>query len=225
MVFSKAYINQQLIFQTPTVPTVTKKPPINTMKSIRFRMVGSTPLMLNNPQTVNPMNSFAKAIKELTSKKKKTEDDLTEIFHLHFLASLYLNKKMQYIIPSNMIHRSIIEGAKENKLGAKFVRSTVVQEDAILRFDDNTCTPEELYQMGDKYVDIRAVGIMKSKVPTARAIIPDWSCETEIFFDESQLNDSEVWLAIRNAGLRYGIGTYRQMYGRYTAEEIKKAKK
>ena len=45
------------------------------MKSIKFRMTGTCPLMLNNPQTVNPMNEFTKAISELTSKRKKTDED------------------------------------------------------------------------------------------------------------------------------------------------------
>jgi hypothetical protein len=52
-------------------------------------------------------------------------------------------------------------------------------------------------------------------------IIPEWSLEGELHFDETQLNKSEVWLAMTNAGLRYGIGTYRACYGRYRIEEIK----
>ena len=70
------------------------------MKSIKFRMTGTCPLMLNNPQTVNPMNEFTKAISALTSKRKKTDEDQNEIFHLKFLASCYWNNK------SNGIRRS-----------------------------------------------------------------------------------------------------------------------
>ena len=192
------------------------------MQSIKFKMTGVCPLMLNNPQTVNPMNEYAKELKALTSKRSKTDDDQNEIFHLKFLASCYLNQKMQYIIPANMIAKSFEAGAKENKLGAKFQRSVFVFSDALLKFDENGCTPEELWEnFADKYVDIRPVGIQKSKIVTARMIIPEWSLEGELFFDESQLNKSEVWLAMTNAGLRYGIGTYRQCYGRYRVEEIK----
>ena len=45
-------------------------------------MTGVCPLMLNNPQTVNPMNEYSKALKELTSKRSKTDSDQNEIFHL-----------------------------------------------------------------------------------------------------------------------------------------------
>ena len=87
------------------------------MKSIKFRMTGTCPLMLNNPQTVNPMNEFTKAISALTSKRKKTDEDQNEIFHLKFLASCYWNNKGQYFLPANMIAKSFEAGAKENKLG------------------------------------------------------------------------------------------------------------
>lgn len=124
-----------------------------------------------------------------------------------------------------MISKSFETGAKENKLGKKFERSVQVLEDAVLKFDENGCTPEELWQNhSEKYVDIRPVGIMKSKVVTARMIVPEWSLEGELFFDETQLNKSEIWLALENAGTRYGIGTYRQKYGRYRIEELKDTK-
>ena len=37
-------------------------------------------------------------------------------------------------------------------------------------------------------------------------MIIEWSLEGELHYDETQLNKSEVWLAMTNAG-RYGIGT------------------
>lgn len=192
------------------------------MQSIKFKMTGVCPLMLNNPQTVNPMNEYAKALKELTSKRSKTDEDQNEIFHLKFLASCYLNNKGQYIIPANMIAKSFEAGAKENKLGAKFQRSVFVFNDCLLKFPENGCTPEELWKNhSETYVDIRCVGVQKAKIVTARMIIPQWELTGELFFDETQLNKSQIWLAMKNAGSRYGIGTYRQLYGRYDIEEIK----
>lgn len=192
------------------------------MQSIKFKMTGVCPLMLNNPQTVNPMNEYTKALKELTSKRTKTDEDQNEIFHLKFLASCYVNNKGQYVIPADMLAKSFEAGAKDNKLGKEFQRSLFIFSDSILKFDENGCTPEELWQNhSEKYVDIRPVGIMKSKVVTARMIVPEWSLEGELFFDDKQLNKSEVWLALENAGARYGIGTYRQRYGRYRIEEMK----
>lgn len=192
------------------------------MKAIKFKMVGIVPLMLNNPQTVNPMNGYSKELKALTSKRTKTDEDLNEIFHIHFLASCYQDKKGQYVLPANMVFKSFESGAKEFKLGQKFQRSLFVTHDLVLKFAENGCTPEELWENhSEKYVDIRPVGIQKSKVPTARMIVPEWWCEGELHFDECQMNKSEVWNALVAAGERHGVGTYRQCYGRYKITEIK----
>lgn len=196
------------------------------MKTIKFEMKGTCPLMLNNAEVVNPFSQIARAIKELTSKRTKTDADAEEILHLKFIASVYLNDKGQYILPANMLAACFTQAAKENRLGAKFDRSVFVREDALLKFDENGCTPEELYtNHASKYVDIRPVGIKGSKIPACRFIIPTWSTEVELDFDETQLNDSEVWNAIKIAGLRYGIGTYRKRYGKFDIREIKVDKK
>ena len=190
------------------------------MQTIRFRMTGTYPLMLNNPQTINPMNEYNKALKVFTSKRKKTDNDQQEILRLNFLASCYYSKG-QYFIPSNMIFMNFVAAAKENKLGAKFLRNVMVTGDSILEFADNNCSPEELWtKHADKYVDIRPVGIMKKMIITARMIVPEWSLEGELSFDDTQLEKSEVLQAMEIAGKRYGIGTYRQRYGRYKIEEI-----
>ena len=73
------------------------------MKTIKVKFEGTTALMLNNPQCINPMHPLSKALKAITSKRNKTDEDHMEIIHLQFLASPYLNKKGQYIIPSQMI--------------------------------------------------------------------------------------------------------------------------
>ena len=193
------------------------------MKTIKFEMMGICPLMLNNAEIVNPFSSIAKQLKKLTSKRTKTDEDQEEIMHLKFLASVYLNNKGQYILPANMIMACIVSAAKERKNGAKFYRSAFVRNDALLQFPENGCTPEELYQnFAEKYVDIRPVGIKGSKIPASRFIIPEWSVEVEMDYDESMINDEEMWDAIETAGLRYGIGTYRQRYGRFEARLIEK---
>ena len=93
------------------------------MKTISFKLVGVSPLMLNNPRTVSPFDDYAKAISSLTSKRRKTEEDQLEICRLKFLASLYLNTKGEYYIPSSHIMQAVKCAAKEIRLGAKVERS------------------------------------------------------------------------------------------------------
>ena len=65
------------------------------------------------------------------------------------------------------------------------------------------------------------MGIKGSKVPTARAIIPEWSLTTLVWYDETQLDAKDIKDIMEIAGLRYGIGTFRKIYGKFTATVLK----
>lgn len=191
------------------------------MKTLKVKVTGVTPLMLNNPQTVNPFNEFSKQLSPLTSKRKKTEDDLLEISRIKFLSSLYLAMDGKtYIIPAEHFERSLIDAAKEKKLGKKFERSMNIFTDGVLDFPDKDKTPIQLFELG-KYVDVRAVGIKNSKITTTRAIFPEWSTEVTVSFDETQIDPKDVKDAFEVAGLRYGVGTFRRKYGKFQVEFVK----
>ena len=98
-----------------------------------FKIEDSQPLMLNNSQVVNPFNKYTLALKPLTAKKKKTEDDMNEIYRLQFESSLYM-KGDTYIIPCDHFWKSVCTAAKEQKLGKKFEQSFQIMEDCILDF-------------------------------------------------------------------------------------------
>lgn len=192
------------------------------MKSISFKVVGTKALMMHNPQTVNPFNEFTKVIKPLTAKKKKTEEDMMQLYKLQFLASLYM-KDGQYIIPAQMFWKSICTAAKELKLGKKFEQSMIIPDDCLLDFDDKDCPPDALFdneELSSKYVDIRDGVIMRARVPVCRSIFPKWKTIMTLWFDESQLDEDEILHVVEIAGSRYGVGTYRQMYGRFEIEKL-----
>ena len=190
------------------------------MKTVKFQVEGVQPLMLNNPQVVNPFNKYSMALKPLTSKRKKTEQDNIQIYRLQFESSLYM-KGGKYIIPSDHFWKSICNAAKEQRLGAKFERSFQIFNDAELDFPEKDMTPEELYNEGS-HVDIRDTVISgKSRVPTCRAIFAQWKTTIECWFDETQIDKSDLVRIAEVAGLRYGVGTYRKKFGRFTVKEIK----
>ena len=190
------------------------------MKKIRVKIEGTQPLMLNNNQVVNPFNKYTKMLKPLTSKKKKTDEDMVEIYRLQFESSLYM-KGDTYIIPLDHFWKSVCTAAKEQKLGKRFEQSLQIFEDSVLDFPEKEMSPDELYKDGT-HVDIR-VGVIggRSSVPVCRAIFNEWSTTVEAYFDESQLDKEEVLRFFEIAGQRYGVGTYRKKFGRFSVKEIR----
>ncbi|MGN0491832.1 hypothetical protein [Ruminococcus sp.] len=191
------------------------------MKTLKFKIVGTQPLMLNNNQTVNPFNEYAKKLKEFTSKRKKTEEDMMALYGLQFESSLYLaSDKKTYIIPADHFWKSVCTAAKEVKLGKKFEQSFQIFDDCVLDFPEKSLSPVELYEEGS-HVDIRVGTIMgKSKVPVCRAIFNDWQTEVTCHFDESQIDEKDIIKMFEVAGLRYGVGTYRKRFGKFTTKKI-----
>lgn len=189
------------------------------MKTIKFRIEGTQPLLLNNAQTVNPFNEYAKKLKPLRAKKTKTDDDQMEIFRLEFISSLYYEDG-RYIIPSNNIWKSVCDAAKELKKGAKFERSFFIFQDCLLDFPEKNLTPSELWEERS-HVDIRDVGIKKNRINSCRSIFSEWGLNVECTYDESQIDRDDVIHIVQIAGLRYGLGTYRTKFGRFKATEIK----
>lgn len=190
------------------------------MQSIKLHLEGTTALMLNNPRTVNPFDEYSKLLAPLTSKRKKEEADLLEISRIKFLASLYTDSEGRYILPAQNIEMSFVEAARENKLGKVFERSFRICEDALLHFEDEDKTPQQLYELG-RYVDVRAVGIKNVKITTTRAIIPTpWHVDVVAYYDETQLNEDKILQAAEIAGLRYGVGTFRRVFGKYKVTAV-----
>lgn len=190
------------------------------MKKICFKVEGVQPLMQNNSQTVNPFNKYTVALKPLTAKRKKTEDDMEEMYALQFESSLYM-KDDTYIIPADHFWKSVCTAAKEMKLGKKFEQSFQVVDDCILEFPEKDMTPKELFEE-KSHVDIRDGVIQgRSRVPVCRAIFAEWSTVVECWYDESQLDKNDIVRIFNIAGCRYGVGTYRKKYGRFSVKELK----
>lgn len=190
------------------------------MKKIKLHIEGTQPLMLNNNQVVNPFNRYTKMLKPLTAKKKKSEDDMVEIYRLQFESSLYMKGDV-YIIPSDHFWKSVCSAAKEEKKGKKFEQSFNIFEDCVLDFPEKNMSPDELYKNGE-HVDIR-IGVLngRSSVPVCRAIFNEWKTIVDCFYDETQIDKDDILRFFDIAGKRYGIGTYRKKFGRFSVKEIK----
>lgn len=194
-------------------------------QSITLRLTGTCPLMISNVQQANPLNPLTQRIAEITGKRKKTMEDQEFIARLKFEASLYIDSKGRYIIPCGAIQKSIAEGAKEFKKMKLFDEQGGISiiEDPIIEFPDKDKTVDELYKLGT-YVDSRVAFLSnrgsKTAIIATRAIFPEWSLLVKIFFDDELVDKKEVLRAATTAGQRFGIGTFRKRFGRFTIEEI-----
>jgi len=184
------------------------------LQHLSVSIVGVSPLLLHNGQTADPTNKFARQMKEISGKRKKTDEDYAEMSRIEWHAGLYVNGEQKIIMPSTCIEACVYDGAKKSKLGKAFKSAVFVDSDAVLDIGKKYDKASDLWA-DDQYRDVRGVRIGTSRVMRTRPIFYKWSMEFVLAFDDEQVNESDVSRAIEDAGSKVGLGDFRPRYGRF----------
>lgn len=184
------------------------------METIKLKIVGTTPLLMHADRLANPLLPESKAHKELTSKRKKTDDDHIAIARSEFVAGAYWNEKDGFFVPGQNFDATFLAGAKLQKLGTAWRRGALVIEDKIKLLHDGPNTPENLWASPSN-VDCRGVKIGTSKVMRYRPIFLEWAAALTVSINTDVLNIMEARKAIEDSGALIGVCEYRPRFGRF----------
>lgn len=186
-------------------------------------MQGVSPLLCHNGQTADPRNTYAKAMKAVSSKRKKTDADLDELARLEWLAGLY-RVEGDLIIPDYVIESTMIAGAKKSKRGPQAKCGLFFTDHGSLNFTGrpeviNDQTLAEMYESGD-FTHTIGVRVGMAKVMRTRPIFRGWSCSVLAQYDPDVLNQRDIEEIAVDAGKLVGIGDWRPKHGRFDAEVV-----
>lgn len=192
------------------------------MKKIHVTLCGKNTLMMHSTKTVNPLNEIAKAIKELTSKKNKTEEDLQTISDLEWEGGLYYEDELGLHIPIHCIKAVLEAGAKFNKMGKNVNRfcqflSQYAPLDIGEKFDLDKARAKKLFR------DVRSVVVQRNRVLRSRPRFDYWRTEFDMTYDEEHIDLSTIIKAFDMAGEYVGLLEGRSLgYGRFdtSIEEV-----
>lgn len=191
------------------------------MKKLVCRVSGLLPVIFHNGDLADPLNEFAKAMRQVSSKKKKTEADFAQLAKLEFMGGLYFDAKGRVIIPDFAIEACLVNAAKKDRKG-KHAQAAIFASHAVLEYDGPR-TREELWEDGRFRYSV-GVRVGQSRVIRTRPKFNEWAAEMDIEFDDSLMNQDEIEHIIRTAGLQIGIGDRRPKFGRFKVDSIKPAK-
>lgn len=192
------------------------------METLSIRVTGVEPLLLNNPQTVDPFNRYAKEKKLYTGKRSKTDDDLHRIRELDVESKLYFDDKIGVYVPSTWIAASIAKNAfKMQKISKAEVRSCVFMQSPKLKLKyrgeskvkskiDIVNNPEFIHSMLLKQGQV--------KIAKSGPIFHDWEFEATIEFDSTIMNESSLKELLKHAAMYGGYGDFRPTFGRAQVE-------
>lgn len=189
---------------------------------VHLRATGTRPLLVHNVRLASPLDPIVKQIKQITSKKTKTDDDRLAIARLEFEGGLYHDPVIGPYLPGVYMLRCLQEGAKFTREGKKIERGVVMEDFMMPLIYKGPRTIEELWgDDGDsEFVDMRTVVVSRQKVDRCRPIFNQWVIETTLYADPEVLNFEDLERIAANAGKMEGLGDYRSMYGRFTAQLV-----
>lgn len=189
------------------------------MEQIKIRVTGATPLMMHADTLANPLAAVTKAHKELTSKRKKTDDDHLAIARSEFIAGCYWDTTDGFFVPGQNFDATFLAGAKLQKNGVRWKRGVLVLENRVKLRYDGPATPEKLWE-DPAHVDCRGVKIGAAKLMRYRPIFLDWAAELTVAINTDVMDVQEVKKAIEDAGALIGVCEYRPRFGRFEVQYV-----
>jgi hypothetical protein len=194
---------------------------MSNLPEIKIHMQGVSPLLCHNGQTADPRNTYAKAMKAVSSKRKKTDADFDELARLEWLAGIYRSAD-SLVIPDYVIESAMIAGAKKSKRGPQAKCGLFFTQHALLEFDGkpdviNDATLAEMFDSGD-FTHTIGVRVGMAKIMRTRPIFRNWSCIAVAQYDPDVLNLRDIEEIAADAGKLVGIGDWRPKHGRFIAE-------
>lgn len=206
----------------PRGSTLTYAPEVQpNMMKLTLNLTGDGPMMQHNGDLADPLNPYSKKMKEISGKRKKTDDDHLALADIEFRGSLYETPEGLIGLPTLSLVACIYTAATNWKLGAAAKRA--------IRFDDTTepllidgkhvAADEYLAEFGLAVRDRRPVVVQKSRVIRTRPLIPNWSTTFHIEVDPGEFSVTEdMEQVLTRAGQIVGVGEMRPTYGRFTVE-------
>jgi hypothetical protein len=189
------------------------------MNTLKVKVTGISPMIMHSDKLSNPLDPATKRHKEMTSKRKKTEDDLLEIARSEWMGSLYLDKEVGIYMPVQNVRKSLIEGARQNKLGKHIERGVVFMTDKAKLIYDGPKDVEKLWESGE-FTDARTVVVSRARLMRYRPIFKEWNFAVEVIYDESVIDKRDIIMCWENAGRLIGLGDFRPLFGRHEVEEV-----
>lgn len=184
------------------------------METLNIRITGTSPLMMHSDKLANPLLPETKAHKELTSKRKKTDEDHLAIAQSEFIAGAYWHEKTGFYIPGQNFDATFWAGAKLQKMGVHWKRGALVVTDRAKLLFDGPGTPEKLWK-DTRFVDCRGVKVGQAKLMRYRPIFLDWAADVEVAVNTDVIDIAEVKKAIEDSGKLIGVCEYRPRFGRF----------
>lgn len=183
----------------------------------RITMRGTEGLLMHSAALANPLDPAARAVKKLTGKMKKTEDDYLELAHVEWTGGMYFDDVAGPYVPGDNIWRCLNDGARKSKRGVK------VKEGVFVTTSINPLGykgPRDLDSLwaDENFRHMASAKVGMQRVTRTRPLFRDWTVQADGILDTAVLELHELKAIAETAGQLVGLGDWRPRFGRFEAE-------
>lgn len=193
------------------------------MRTCKVQITGVSPLLQNNPQTVDRFNKFAKRMAQINAKKtRRTDDDFLELRDIEIESKVYFDDAIGVYVPSSWLMEAIACASfKTAKVSKADVRGSMfaVDDKIPLAYKNKNKVKKIADIVGNQ--DFRQMlTLPQSNVRVVKAfpIFHGWSFETGLEFDDKIIDPDSITRIIEHTSKYGGFGDFRPKFGRAVAE-------
>lgn len=185
---------------------------------IKFRLTirGTAPLLMHNSRLSDPLNPTSKAIKKITSKRTKTDEDHENIARLEHAGSLYLDPDVGPYIPGQNVERCLVDAARISKQGVKVQRGVFIETDVNPLGYTGPRDVDGLWK-DENFRHVASVKVGQSRTMRCRPMFTSWAVEADGILDPAVIDLTDLSAIALTAGQMIGLGDWRPRYGRFEA--------
>jgi hypothetical protein len=183
----------------------------------RITLEGTGPLLMHNARLSNPLDPAAKAIKKVSSKRNKTEDDHAEMAHLEFIGSLYHDPDAGPYVPADNIWRCLYDAARKSKRGPKVKEGVLIITDVNPVAGYGRERDAERLWADENFRHFASAKVGQVRITRCRPIFRTWRVEADGILDTNVLDFTELEQIAETAGSLIGLGDWRPKFGRFKA--------
>jgi len=189
--------------------------------TVQVVLCGIAPLLMHNSQLADPMNTWTRDMKKISSKRNKTDDDMLMLREYEWNGGMYFDELIGPYIPAEVIEAAIAAGAAKSKKKKAVTVSVGIEADRISLEYEGPRSRSALYEKPD-FVDVRPVKVNKGStvMRTRPKFMHPWRLRFNLMIRVDIMNVADVLRALEVAGSDCAIGDYRPKYGRFMVEKF-----
>ena len=185
------------------------------------KFAGINPLLLNNPQTVDRFNKYARKMAAINAKKtRRTDDDYLELRNIEMRSKLYWDDGVY--VPSTWVTAAVAGAAFATvKISKAYIRSGLfAAEDKLpLSYEGKQKVhgPEDIV-MQECFRHTMTLKQGQVRVVKAFPIFHKWSFTCPLEFDDTVIDRDSLSKVLDRVSKYGGFGDFRPTFGRATVE-------